>query len=191
MSTVQERLDWLEKCREFHGHLCMGQALGCRVGIKGMELIAPQNPKDHIVFVENDRCVADAVLVVSQTRVGRRSLKLRDYGRMAATFWNTKTNQAWRVRAAYDGPKVEGGEDALRELMKLPDEAMVLWRPVTIELPDWDMPGHPKRIVTCSVCGEKVFDSKDVEGPDGPVCKACAHGAYYGLPGSVSGAGHA
>jgi len=178
MSTLQERLDWLDKCREFHGHLCMGQALGARVGIKGMELIAPAGPKDHIVFVENDRCVADAVLVISGTRVGKRSLKLRDYGRMAATFWNTVTGEAWRVRASYVGDRIED-HDALRGLMALPDEAMVAWEAVTVELPESDMPGLPKRIVECTVCGEKVFDSKDLPGPVGPVCRACANGAYY------------
>lgn len=181
MSTPNERREWLEKCRDYHGHLCMGQALGARIGIKGMELIAPERPRDVIVFVENDRCVADAVLVVSGTRVGRRTLKMRDYGRMAATFWNPATDVAWRVRAQYDGPKVEGGEDALRELMELPDEAMVRWERVTVDLPESEMPGHPKRVVPCSVCGERVFDSKDITGPDGePVCGACANGPYYG-----------
>jgi len=178
MSKPQERREWLEKCREFHGHLCMGQALGARIGIKGMELIEPVTPKDVIVFVENDRCVADAVLVVSETRLGRRTLKMRDYGRMAATFWNPSTKKAWRVRAQYDGPKVDG-EDALRDLMDLPDEAMVLWQPVQVEVPESDMPGHPKRIVPCSVCGERIFDSKDRPGPQGPICQACAEGAYY------------
>lgn len=180
MSTSTERREWLEKCRDYHGHLCMGQALGARIGIKGMELIAPERPKDVIVFVENDRCVADAVLVVSQTRVGRRTLKMRDYGRMAATFLNTATGKAWRVNAQYDGPKVEGGEDALRDLMELPDEAMVAWREVVVDLPQSELPGHPKRVVPCSVCGERVFDSKDRPSADGlPVCIACAEGAYY------------
>ena len=179
MSTTEERKEWLEKCREFHGHLCMGQALGARIGIKGMELAAPASPKDLIVFVENDRCVADAVLVVSGTRVGRRTLKLRDYGRMAAVFWNVSTGKAWRVRAQYDGPKVEGGEDGLRALMELPDEEMVRWREVRVPLPESEMPGHPKRIVACVRCGERVFDSKDVAGLEGPLCPACAHGAYY------------
>lgn len=179
MSTVVERKEWLEKCREFHGHLCMGQVLGARIGIKGMELAAPASAKDIIVFVENDRCVADAVLVVSGTRVGRRTLKLRDYGRMAAVFWNVATNRAFRVRARYDGPKVEGGEDALRALMDLPDEEMVGWREVRVSLPESEMPGHPKRIVPCACCGERVFDSKDLPGDDGPLCRACADGAYY------------
>jgi len=179
MSTPNERRQWLEKCRDYHGHLCMGQALGARIGIKGMELIAPDRPKDVIVFVENDRCVADAVLVVSETRVGRRTLKMRDYGRMAATFHNTATGKSWRVRAAYDGPKVEAGEDALRDLMDLPDEAMVAWQEVVVDLPEAEMPGHPKRVVPCTVCGERVFDFKDRPGEAGPVCQACAEGAYY------------
>lgn len=179
MSDVAERKEWLEKCREFHGHLCMGQVLGARIGIKGMELAAPASPKDIIVFVENDRCVADAVLVVSGTRVGRRTLKLRDYGRMAAVFWNVKTDEAWRVRAQYDGPKPEGGEAELMDLMEVPDEAMVAWTRVRVSLPENDMPGHPKRVVPCVRCGERIFDAKDIVLEEGPVCKACSEGAYY------------
>jgi len=178
MSNLTERLEWLEKCKQFHGHLCMGQALGARIGIKGMELISPYTPREVVVFVECDRCAADAVLTVSGTRLGRRTLKLRDYGRMAATFWNLETNIAWRVNSAYQGQRIEE-EDTLRALMELPDEALVRWRQVRVSLPEMDMPGRPRRIVTCAACGEQVYDAKEIQTPDGPLCRGCAHPAYY------------
>ena len=42
--------------------------------------------KRPVVFVEIDRCATDAIGVVTGARVGKRALKLRDWGKMAATF---------------------------------------------------------------------------------------------------------
>ena len=66
----------LDQCIAFHGHLCMGQVLGVRIAVKGMDLAAPTHPSDLIVAVEVDRCLADAVLTVTGTRLGRRTQEL-------------------------------------------------------------------------------------------------------------------
>ena len=87
----------LERCVEFHGHLCLGQVLGVRLALKGMELIGTRNPKEMIVLIENDRCIADAIQIVTGTRIGRRSAKLINYGKMAATFINTESGAAGRT----------------------------------------------------------------------------------------------
>ena len=87
----------LQRCIDYHGHFCAGQSLGVRIAKKGLELALPDEPHDLIVFIENDRCIADAVLMATGTRLGRRNLKYVDYGRMAATFVNLKNDTAWRV----------------------------------------------------------------------------------------------
>jgi formylmethanofuran dehydrogenase subunit E len=86
-----------------HGHLCPGQVLGVRLAMLGCRLIGLDNPRDLsqiknlIVYVEMDRCAADAVAHVTGTKLGRRSLKFVDYGTMAATFVNMETDKlfAW------------------------------------------------------------------------------------------------
>jgi len=173
--------DLLEKCIAFHGHLCMGQVLGVRVALKGMELAAPDCPRDLIVAVEVDRCLADAVLMVTGARIGRRTLKLYNYGRMAASFLNCKTGKAYRVRTAYRGPQPNDDENAMRSILLLPDEQIVAWDEIKFILPENEMPGKPQRMVRCAVCGEKIFDGKDKEGPQGPTCLACLSGAYYSI----------
>jgi formylmethanofuran dehydrogenase subunit E len=91
-----------------HGHLCPGQIIGVRMALLGLKLIGLENPdelhqlKKLIVFVEMDRCAADAVQTVTNCRLGRRSLKYRDYGIMAATFVNLATSKAVRVVARED-----------------------------------------------------------------------------------------
>jgi formylmethanofuran dehydrogenase subunit E len=178
----KEQLDGLlEKCITYHGHLCMGQVLGVKIAVKGLELAAPATYKDLIVIVENDRCIADAVQVVTGTRLGRRSFKLKDIGRMAATFLNTSSGKAFRVHTAFD-KQIEAEDEAqVRAVLHLPDEQVVAWREVITHLKPQEMPGKPSRVVACTKCGEKVFDGKDTLVNDEPVCMACLSGSYYSL----------
>jgi len=69
-----------------HGHLCPGQVVGVRMAMLGCRLIGLDEPtrrdqiKKLIVYVEMDRCTADAVAHVTGVKLGRRSLKFVDYG---------------------------------------------------------------------------------------------------------------
>jgi formylmethanofuran dehydrogenase subunit E len=172
----------LRRCIEYHGHFCMGQSLGVRIAKKGLELISPESEKDLIVFVENDRCIADAVLIATGTRVGRRSLKLVDYGKMAATFLNLKKNLAYRVGLNPFDLGDASNEEAKERVLSIPDDELLSWKKVRVRLRKEDLPGKPERIVRCARCGEKVFDSKDIaaDGAEtGPFCVSCVNGAYY------------
>lgn len=172
----------LRRCVDYHGHFCAGQSLGVRIAKKGLELAAPDEVKDLIVFVENDRCIADAVLIATGTRLGRRNLKYVDYGRMAATFINLKNDVAWRVSLKPSEKEDNSGEDVKEKVLTLPDEEILSWKKVVVKLRKEDLPGKPERIVPCLKCGEKIFDGKDIADPatgEGPLCKACLHGSYY------------
>ncbi len=93
----------LASSAEAHGHLCPGQVVGVRMSMLGCRLIGLDNPtsreqiKKLLVYVEMDRCAADAVAHVTGARLGRRSLKFVDYGIMAASFLNLETGVAYRV----------------------------------------------------------------------------------------------
>lgn len=185
MVQITDVREVLNRCVEYHGHYCAGQSLGVRIAKKGLEMIGAEDQKDLIVFVENDRCIADAVLMATGTRLGRRSLKFIDYGKMAATFINLKKDLAYRVGLKPDDRDDEaGGEqvDMKERVLTLPDEELLFWSRVTVKLRKEELPGKPERIVSCVSCGEKVFDAKDLmgEGTDGgPLCVSCALGAYY------------
>ncbi len=74
-----------------HGHLCAGQILGVRLAMLGLAKLGIEDPrgKDRkrlVTFVEIDRCATDAISVVTGCRLGKRALKFRDWGKMAATF---------------------------------------------------------------------------------------------------------
>ena len=83
--------DYLRDAEHAHGHLCAGQVLGVRMAMLGLQKLGIDNPqgkdgKRLVTFVEIDRCATDAVAVVTGCRLGKRALKFRDWGKVAATF---------------------------------------------------------------------------------------------------------
>ena len=101
METIDELL---ERCEQAHGHLCPGQLLGVRMALLGCDRLGIKDPrgsdkKKLIVWVEIDRCMTDAVSAVTGTRLGKRTLKFLDYGKVAATFLNLDTGEAVRIVA--------------------------------------------------------------------------------------------
>ncbi len=83
--------DYLREAEQAHGHLCAGQVLGVRLAMLGLEKLGIDDPlgKDRkrlVTFVEIDRCATDAISLVTGCRLGKRALKFRDWGKMAATF---------------------------------------------------------------------------------------------------------
>ncbi|MFH0980243.1 MAG: FmdE family protein [Planctomycetota bacterium] len=175
------REDLLDRCVEFHGHLCLGQVLGVRLALKGMELIRTGDPQEMIVFIENDRCIADAIQIVTGTRIGRRSAKLVNYGKMAATFLNAGNGDAYRVNVRHVDPHAGHSKEVIRQVLHVSDAELLAWTRVAVSLKPEEFPGKPRRTVNCVRCGEKVFDGQEVQGDRGPLCLCCVHGAYYRL----------
>jgi formylmethanofuran dehydrogenase subunit E len=176
-----------------HGHLCAGQVLGVRMSMCGLRKIGIEDPKgkdrkDLMVFVELDRCATDAVQSVTGCSLGRRTMKFMDYGKMAVTYLNLKTNKAVRIVAREDSrekaknffPDIEDRYKAqLEAYKKMADEELFDVMDVKVEIRPEDMPGRPLKRVRCGKCGEYVQDMRDIS-VDGKIyCKACVKGAYY------------
>ncbi len=188
MKTLEE---YLEEAERNHGHMCPGQVLGVRMAMLGCRLIGIDEPKVGkrlIVFVEIDRCAADAVNTVTGCRLGKRTLKYRDFGKLAATFLNTETGEAVRVVAVESSremAKAQFGhlptkkEQQMAAYRTLPEEALFRWQAVRVRLPDEDRPGHPLHRVLCEVCGEGINDHREVMHEGRTLCRGCAGQQYY------------
>ena len=101
MKTFEE---YVELAKQAHGHLCAGQILGVRMAIWGLQNLGIEDPagadrKRLVTFVEIDRCATDAIGVVTGCRLGKRALKFRDFGKMAATFCDLREDRAVRIAA--------------------------------------------------------------------------------------------
>ena len=176
------------------GCACPGQILGVRMAILGCHLLGidePSQGKRLIVYVEIDRCMADAIAAVTGCRLGRRTLKHVDYGKCACTFVDTLTGRAIRILARDSAREHIWGyvpfgldkETAQREAYKImPDNELFVVQEVIINIPDHDRPGRPVSRVICAVCGEGINDRREVEVNGLVLCRACAYGSYYKEP---------
>lgn len=186
----------LEECERLHGHMCAGQLLGARMAVTGCRLIGIEDPrgadrKKLIVWVEIDRCMADAVSAVAGVRLGKRSLKYLDYGKVAATFFNTETREAVRLVARDDArqladeryPEIESKKERqMRAYSEASDEELFKIERVAVSYGEMDAPGRPLSRISCARCGEGVNDGREVMTGDGlTLCRPCAHGGYYTL----------
>jgi formylmethanofuran dehydrogenase subunit E len=184
----------LAECARLHGHLCAGQLLGVRMALIGCRLIGIADPRGAdrrklIVWVEIDRCMADAVGAVTGVRLGKRSLKYLDYGKVAATFLNAETGEAVRVvaleesRAMADAryPSIEDKrERQFRAYREALDEELFKVERVKVKYGELDAPGRPRSRTTCERCGEGINDGREVVSADGSrLCRPCAFGGYY------------
>lgn len=183
--------EYLIEAERNHGHMCPGQVLGVRMAMLGCRLIGIEEPKVGkrlIVFVEIDRCAADAINTVTGCRLGKRTLKFRDFGKLAATFLNTETNEAVRIVAVETSRELAKQlfshlptkkEQQLEAYKTLPDQDLFTWQRVKIALPDADKPGHPLARVECDECGEGINDHREVLHDGRTLCRACAGQRYY------------
>src|SRR5256714_6688764 len=125
--------DYLRDAEQAHGHLCAGQVLGVRMAMLGLQTLGIEDPQGQdrkrlVTFVEIDRCATDAVAVVTGCRLGKRALKFRDWGKMAATFVDVSTGRAIRVAAKESSkarakelyPELEKGPGQMKAYRELP-----------------------------------------------------------------------
>jgi len=184
----------LERCEQAHGHLCAGQLLGVRMALLGCDSLGIDDPRGSdrrklIVWVEIDRCMTDAVSAVTGTRLGKRTLKFLDYGKVAATFLNLDTGNAVRIVARESArdladrmhPEIENKK--LRQMItyrEASDADLFSTSAVDITLNEMDLPGHPRSRVICEECGEGINDGRELNTVDqGLICQSCALGTYY------------
>ena len=194
MQSIEELL---HECEVLHGHMCPGQLLGARMAILGCSSIGIADPKGSdrkklIVWVEIDRCMADAISASTGVRLGKRSLKYVDFGKVAATFLNVETNEAVRVIALESSRQLADerhpeiarkSERQFRTYREANDDELFQTQRVKVQYGDYDVPGRPRSRVTCERCGEGVNDGRESTDKNTSeiLCRACATGGYYRL----------
>lgn len=197
MQTFDELLHQAEIA---HGHLCAGQILGVRMAMLGCARLGIDDPrgadrKRLVTFVEIDRCATDAIAVVTGCRLGKRALKFRDWGKMAATFIDLKpptgeSQRAIRIcaresskqRARELYPHIEPkNQQQMLAYREMPDADLFTEEWVTVPLHDREMPGYKSGRIVCDRCGEGINYDREVRLGSEILCQGCADpaGCYY------------
>ena len=185
MQTVNELLKEAEVA---HGHLCAGQVLGVRMAMVGCRALGIDDPrgadrKRLVTFVEIDRCATDAIAVVTGCRLGKRALKFRDWGKMAATFIDLSTGRAIRVAAKESSkdaaralhPEIENkNQQQMLAYRELADEVLFAQQWVRVPLDAREFPGYKSERTACAECGEGINYDRYVLRDEKKLCHGCA-----------------
>jgi len=185
--------EYLRDAEIAHGHLCAGQVLGVRLAMVGITQLGIHDPqgKDRkrlVTFVEIDRCATDAVGVVTGCRLGKRALKFRDWGKMAATFVDLETGKAIRVAAKESSktlarsmhPEITNkNQQQMLAYREMSEDDLFAMQWVKVDLPPEEFPGYKGERMTCEVCGEGINFRREVHRDGKLLCRGCAGENYY------------
>jgi formylmethanofuran dehydrogenase subunit E len=191
VSHEDERLaQLLSAASALHHHVCPRQVLGVRMGLMAGEQLGialPQQDKRLLVIVETDGCFADGVSVATNCWLGRRTLRLEDYGKVAATFIDTRDDHALRIavsplareRAAEFAPGARNRWEAmLIGYQRMPADALLTGRRVVLRQPSKQLISRKSAKAVCAVCGEEIFNDRQVDADGATRCRACVGDAY-------------
>jgi len=176
-----------------HGHLCAGQVLGVRLAMLGLEKLGIEDPrgKDRkrlVTFVEIDRCATDAIAVVTGCRLGKRALKFRDWGKLAATFIDVESGKAVRIAARESSkalaremhPEIESkNQQQMLAYREMSEQELFDVQSVKVELSPEEFPGFKGERIVCQQCGEGINFKREVRREGRILCRGCAGENYF------------
>ncbi|HSM58572.1 MAG TPA: FmdE family protein [Candidatus Sulfomarinibacteraceae bacterium] len=181
-----------------HRHLCPRQVLGLRLGLRGLRALGfaddagrpryENKRKRLLVIAETDGCGLDGIAVATDTAVGRRTLRVLDYGKVAATLVDTQTERAVRVSPSpasralsrQYAPDARSRWHAYLEAYQvIPDEKLVVVVPVALKQPLAEIISRPGARAVCDCCGEEIINEREVVREGQTLCRICAGEQYY------------
>ena len=174
----------VEEAGRFHGDICAGIAIGTRMTMAGLKRIGISDPKGAdrkklVVFVEIDRCCTDAVMALTGCRPGKRTMKIHDFGKMAATFINLESGKAVRVAMTRRKESSNGSGSEKPDFAMATEEELFSITEVAVPLRPEDLPGKPLRRVSCDRCGESIMDGREITHQGENLCRPCFESTNY------------
>ena len=183
--------DLLNQSSARHDHLCPRQVLGVRLGMlaaQELKLELPQADKRVLTIVETDGCFADGVEVATGCSVGHRTLRVEDYGKVAATLVDTLTGQTIRIAPRGEARSVarkyaptarNRWEAQLIGYQRMPIDELFRIEEVRLNTPIETIVSHAGRKAVCAQCGEEIINGREIISEGKVWCKACWVGGYY------------
>lgn len=188
----------LKTSSELHRHLCPRQVLGARIGLYGLNLLGihplqetkpfDNERKQLLSIVETDGCGADGLSAATNCWVGRRTLRVVDFGKVAATLVDTRSGRALRISPAPDirllaretASEARSRWHAYLEAYRfLPDEELLRVEKVTLTESIESILSRPRARAFCVKCGEEILNERERVINGEQVCRSCAGESYY------------
>lgn len=188
MSKLQSLL---EASAVHHKHVCPRQVLGVRLGLLAGDVLGievPQGKKRLFAFVETDGCGMGGIATASGCFVRRRTMRVMDFGKLAATFVDRENGRAIRIyphpqsrqRAIAALPDERNRwQSQLKAYQFLPDEALFVVEDVQLTVSLEKIISKPGLCVLCAACGEEISNGREVERNGRVLCRACVGESYY------------
>lgn len=181
----------LEKSAEQHNHICPRQILGARMGLYAgflLKIDLPDCEKRLYTFVETNGCMLDGIVASTGSTVGRRTMYIYDFGKMAATFVDAQTHQAFRIfpgpqsrelPARYAPIDLDHWAAYVYAYQAAPQEELFNFQPVRLAVSLEALISHQNAHAVCDRCGEEITNEREVRQNGVTLCRACAGEAYY------------
>lgn len=181
-----------------HKHLCPRQVLGARIGLRGLDALGlldvtavnryENGRKKLLTIVETDGCGLDGIAVATDCHVGRRTLRVMDYGKMAATLIDVAGGTAVRVSPQPNIRQLarEYVPDArsrwhafLAAYYIIPDALLLRVETVALTQTIEQILSKPRVRALCADCGEEIVNEREVMVNGRLLCLPCAGTTYY------------
>ena len=188
----------LQESAARHQHLCPRQVLGVRLALGGLQVLGiigqdyrprfRNENKRLLTIVETDGCAADGIAITTGCAVGKRTLRIVDHGKVAATLIDTYSKSIIRVSptagsrnlAKVYTPHAESIWHAyLKAYQIIPDSELIKIEKVRLTLPLDEILSKPHIRVLCSHCGEEIINKREVIRSGVILCRHCAGDRYY------------
>ena len=176
-----------------HKHLCPRQVLGARMALYASELLGielPRVDKRLIVIAETDGCTVDGLIAATGCHVGGRTLRILDFGKVAATFIDAHTESAIRITPSPLSRSLAAErfshtrtrwEAMLKGYQVVPNDELLNVQLVRLNAPLAEIISKPGRKSECMQCGEEIINGREISKDGLILCRACAGDGYYQL----------
>ncbi len=167
------------------------QVLGARIGLAdaaALGLAVPRRDNRLLVILETDGCFSDGIAAATGCTVSHRTMRIEDYGKIAATFIDAETELALRMaprldvlQRAQDCVPYESRQYSaqLQAYQMMPDDQLLSYLPVYLIQSVKGIISHPGRRVDCEGCGEEIINEREVSIDGHVLCRTCAGEGYY------------
>ena len=164
----------LRESAERHKHLCPRQVLGARMSLLAAEILElelPRADKRLLVIAETDGCTVDGIIAATDCHVGGRTLRILDFGKVAATFIDTRTEESIRIIPTREARALSGDyapharnqwEAMLLAYQMMPVEELFTVQHISLLIPLSKFMGRPAMKTVCEKCGEEIINGREV-----------------------------